>query len=206
MSTPAAFFSEALDELGLEPLPDQAMALLARLDAPPRLIAHLALVHDAAVQLTVFVVRTWPGMKFDASAALLGAALHDIGKIAIPQELSEAGRKHEEAGCRLLLGAGIEPRIARFARTHAADVALAEGGFEDWLVALADTCWKGKRDPALEDRLAAVIAEATGSSAWDVWLRLDRKIERIAASADDRLMWQFRFPETRSSQPLPARR
>ncbi len=40
----------------LEPLPSEVADLLSQLDAPPRLAAHLTLVHDIACKLTARLV------------------------------------------------------------------------------------------------------------------------------------------------------
>jgi hypothetical protein len=165
----------SLEDPGFAPLPPRARELLESLGAPPRLGAHLRLVHDVAVTLTGWV----------------RAATHDIGKILHPAELSGPGSLHEAAGYSLLLSQGIEEASARFARTHgswdAADVTL-----EDLLVSLADKVWKGKRVPELEQRVATRL----GGPAWETFLALDDELERIAAGADARLAFQAAYPTT----------
>ncbi|WP_231935056.1 HD domain-containing protein [Micromonospora viridifaciens] len=100
-------------------LPDHVNELLAALDAPPRLAAHLRAVHDVACQLAEALAQQCPQLAFDASAVLYGAATHDIGKTLHTDELSAPGSAHEPAGYQLLLQHGIDPALARFARTHA---------------------------------------------------------------------------------------
>ena len=51
----------------------------------------------------------------------LGAAIHDIGKTVHPQELSEPGHAHEDAGRRLLLEHAWPEKLARLSVTHGAD-------------------------------------------------------------------------------------
>jgi hypothetical protein len=176
----------SLEDPGFAPLPPRARELLESLGAPPRLGAHLRLVHDVAVTLT-----GWVRADFDVPAVLFGAATHDIGKILHPAELSGPGSLHEAAGYSLLLSQGIEEASARFARTHgswdAADVTL-----EDLLVSLADKVWKGKRVPELEQRVATRL----GGPAWETFLALDDELERIAAGADARLAFQAAYPTT----------
>ncbi|WP_240521662.1 HD domain-containing protein [Amycolatopsis vastitatis] len=176
----------SLEDPGFAPLPPRARELLESLGAPPRLGAHLRLVHDVAVTLT-----GWVRADFDVPAVLFGAATHDIGKILHPAELSGPGSLHEVAGYSLLLSQGIEEASARFARTHgswdAADVT-----FEDLLVSLADKVWKGKRVPELEQRVTARL----GGPAWETFLALDDELERIAAGADARLAFQAAYPTT----------
>ncbi len=188
--------SDPRRELDLHPLPDEVTRLLNERTAPPRLVAHLILVHEMAAQLVDFLRRRWPALPVDASAVLLGAALHDIGKIPIPEELTWPGHRHEEAGVAYLLQAGIGPDLARFARTHASWSTEPQIRLEDLVVALADTCWKGKRDPALEQRIIDMVAAETGAPLWEVWLMLDDEIENLAADADLRLAWQAQFPLT----------
>lgn len=48
------------------------------------------------------------------------------------------------------------------------------------------------KDP--EDVVIAHIASATASAKWDVFVKLDEMLARIAADADARLEWQARFP------------
>ncbi len=150
----------------LKPLPAGIASLLEALGAPPRLIAHLTLVHDVAHTLVAHFEDAWPSLAYDQHAVLIGAATHDIGKIAHPDEL------------------------ARFARTHGQWAVEPEPRIEDLLVALADHWWRGKRDEALETALCQQIAEETHQAAWQVFLVLDEIAAGITAEADSRLAWQ----------------
>lgn len=179
-------------ELDLAPLPAEVVAILDHEDAPPRLYAHLTLVHDVARRLLVRVQAAWPSVAIDAAAVAFGAASHDIGKAHFPAELSGPGSAHEAEGERMLLERGVEASWARFARTHGQDragLALA-----DLLVILADTCWKGKRDRGVEDAVVAAVGVATGQGSWEVFMELDGMLEDVARDADVRLEWQGRFP------------
>jgi hypothetical protein len=180
----------AFDAPGFRPLPPRARALLESLGAPPRLAAHLRVVHDVAVTLTGWAR---PLAEFDGTAVLFGAATHDIGKIRHPEELSGPGSAHEVAGYRLLVEHGVEEASARFARTHgswdAPGVTL-----EDLLVSLADKVWKAKRVPNLEERVAAALS--AGRPLWEAFMALDDELERIAAGADARLAFQASYPTT----------
>ncbi|MGH1344810.1 MAG: HD domain-containing protein [Nannocystales bacterium] len=163
---------------------DDALALLARLGAPAHLRHHHALVAEAAEELIA-------GLSdftacFDPQDVLLGAALHDVGKLLHPDEVHARGTRHEEAG-RALLEAHGPPRIARFCVSHGqwnCD-ALA---LEDLLVALADKLWKGKRVGKLEQRVVATLARSTRAPAWQVFSRLDLVFESVAARGDERLL------------------
>ena len=126
------------------------------------------------------------GVTFDGELAVLGAALHDAGKIAHPSEMTAPGHRHELAGEQLLRSHGLSANVARFCVTHAAwdddDRAL-----EDLLVALADKLWKGKREDALERRVVDLIARLTNKHAWQVFETFDVICEEIAAGGPDRL-------------------
>jgi hypothetical protein len=178
--------TRALTESGLRPLPARAEDLLFRLDAPPRLAAHLRAVHDVAWQLTDWFAGRLP---LDRDAVLFGAATHDIGKIIHVEELSGPGHRHEPAGRDLLLAQGIEPELARFAASHAS---WTEPGVtaEELVVSLADKIWKAKRVPDLEQR---VVARLDGEP-WQAFMALDDELDRIAATADERLAFQSAYP------------
>ncbi|GLZ11397.1 phosphohydrolase [Actinomadura sp. NBRC 104425] len=200
MTSPA--LRRALTAPGPPPLPARAARLLADLDAPPRLAAHLRAVHEAAGELVEWMAAAYPGVPVDAEAVLFGAATHDIGKVLHPAELSGPGDRHEAAGHALLRAHGVEERLARFARTHAA----WDGDgvtVEDLLVGLADKAWKAKRVPDLEQRLVDRLAAASGEPAWEVFLELDDALGRIAARADDRLAFQAAHPvrDGRAQEP-----
>src|SRR5262245_44897839 len=136
----------ALTEPGdpvLRRLPDRAEGLLRELGAPPRLAAHLRAVHDVAHRLVDWLDAEHPELVVDREAVLFGAATHDIGKVVHTAELSGPGSVHEAAGHQLLLDHGIDPAMARFARTHA-DWTAPGIVIEDLLVSLADKVWKAK--------------------------------------------------------------
>ena len=189
------FLDDARDAgLSLHPLPASVVALLDAEGAPPRLVAHLLLVHDVSVRLLRALREAWPGLRFDADAVVWGAATHDIGKAHHREELSGPGKAHEAAGERLQLARGVPPTLARFARTHGARESTPDLALEDLLVILADTAWKGKRSRELDDQVVAALSAATGAPAWDVFLKLDTILEALAADADPRLAWHGRFP------------
>ncbi|WP_199484935.1 HD domain-containing protein [Actinomadura craniellae] len=177
----------------MEPLPDRAAELLASVGAPPRLVAHLRLVHDVAHRLTGRLAAAWPALEFDRAAVLFGAATHDIGKALHPAELSGPGAEHEPAGHRLLLERGVPEELARFARDHAAWDAPG-ATVEDLLVSLADKVWKGKRVEALEMLLVERLAAVGGQEPWAAFMTLDDILADLAAGADARLAYQSRHP------------
>ncbi|MEV6924257.1 HD domain-containing protein [Dactylosporangium sp. NPDC051485] len=181
----------AFAEPGLRPLPDVVAVLLRDVDAPPRLGAHLRAVHDVAVEIVDGPVLA--GVGVDREAVLFGAATHDIGKVRFPGELTGPGAQHEPAGEQLLVRLGVEGRLARFAALHGRwdrdGVTL-----EELLVTLADKVWKGRREPGLEQKVAEVVAAATGEPVWAAYMRLDDELTRIAEGAGERLAFQARFP------------
>ena len=184
---------DEMDELNLYPFPQEARDILEEQNAPPRLIAHLILVHDVAVMVIEKVARQWPDLPFDADAVTFGAAIHDIGKIMHPEELRTSGRLHEQAGVMLLTFRGIEHDRARYARTHARWTEEKPYKVEDMLVALADTCWRGMRRRPLEDALVERISVITGAERWESFIHVGRIVEEISVGADARLLWQARF-------------
>ncbi|MET8702634.1 HD domain-containing protein [Kitasatospora sp. NPDC004723] len=173
------------------PLPEAAAVLLAAVDAPPRLTAHLGLVHEVAG--TILDWCAGYGVPVDREAVLFGAATHDIGKAVHREELSVPGSLHERAGYELLLAHGVPQRLARFAGTHGG---WGEPGttVEDLLVSLADKAWKDGRVRDLEDRVVARLARAAGCESWEVFLALDDLLTGIGADAPRRLAVQAAHP------------
>lgn len=201
-ATPAAadrrggLLARALTAPGEPPvrlLPPEVAALLRTLAAPPRLAAHLRLVHDVAYDLSDRLAGYCPGLVFDRADVLFGAATHDIGKVVHVVELSGPGSAHEPAGRDLLLAHGFGPERARFAASHAM---WGEPGVsvEELLVSVADKVWKGKRVPELEDLLTGHLARAAGEEPWAAFLALDEVLGGIADGADARLAFQASFP------------
>ncbi|MER6366614.1 HD domain-containing protein [Kitasatospora sp. NPDC001527] len=176
---------------GIAPLPAAAAALLAEVGAPPRLVAHLGLVHEVAA--AVLDGCAGYGVPVDREAVLFGAATHDIGKVVHREELSVPGSLHERAGYGLLLARGVPERLARFARTHGS---WTDPGttLEDLLVGLADKAWKDSRVRDLEDRVVARLAQAAGREPWEVFLGLDDLLAGIGADAPRRLAVQVAHP------------
>ncbi len=185
------------------PLPQRVRVLLDELGAPPRLVAHLTLVHQVANGLTEALSDTWPTLHFDRQAVLLGAATHNIGKVFFRNELREPGTAHEAAGELLLQHHGFSQNEARFARTHGQwQDDPAPPTPEDLIFALADTIWKGKRDDCLETAVTAWIAHARTQERWEVYQTLDRIMEGITHDADHRLAWQAgHATETNTRRP-----
>ena len=175
-----------------QPLPEIAIDLCQKLDAPPRLVAHLHVVHDAAFQLTDLLKKSFPQLTFDQCEVLIGAAIHDLGKCQHQNELYAPGNRHEIDGAALLESVGVSAELARFCRTHGA-WASEELPLEDLLVGLADTIWKGQRLDDLERLIVAKIALVSESQEWYVFGILDSVLENVAANSVARLAWQAKY-------------
>lgn len=175
---------------GYIPLPSEVQEICRDVKAPPRLVAHLILVHDVAVKLAVEISTRWPEVKFNKKEISFGAATHDMGKAVCPEKLSAPGHKHEQAGVVLLEDQGVPENLARFAYTHANWQDARVTGVEDLIVALADNLWKGKRLGELEDRFVSLVSTKTGKGKWEIFSDFDRICQKFAAQADTRLAWQ----------------
>jgi hypothetical protein len=187
------------DFVPVRDIPVEAQRLLVTLNAPPRLVAHLALVHDAAAEILDAFQAQWPDVKIDRDAVLFGAATHDIGKVLHPNELTGPGNKHEHDGPGLLRQHGVSPELSRFARTHGAWKAESSLALEDYLVALADYSWKGCRSEALETVIAGRIAESLGIETWEAFMGLDEIVSQVASRGEERLAWQRASTSTQCS-------
>lgn len=185
--------ADPLSDGGYEPLPPEALRILERVSAPPRLIAHLVLVHDAACTLTEGFSAEFPEAHFDPDLVRFGAATHDIGKTVHPDEIVESGKhKHQRSGLELLLSFGVPYERARFAWTHG-NWGGEEITLEDLIVALADKSWKAKRVDALENRTARLLSSRTSRPLWDCTAKLDEILKVFVRDADKKIAWQASF-------------
>lgn len=180
--------------LKLEPLPANVEELLLKHQAPPRLVAHLALVHDVAIKLCDSLTERMPELKFDRQAVIVGAATHDIGKAICKGELTGRGNLHEEVGRKLLLEAGFPADHARFAFTHGGPKREPNPSLEDLLVRTADAIWKGGRYHNSEMELVKAIAAQANKPEWDAYTLIDDILSELAMEADARLMYQAQHP------------
>jgi putative nucleotidyltransferase with HDIG domain len=185
--------SDTMKMEDLRPLPPVVVEFLRSLDASPRLLAHLVLVHDVAARLLEALAETWPHLPIDAGAVLLGAATHDIGKVRAPEELTGPGTTHAMLGPQLLEEHGFPTEVARYARTHETWAEEPDVTPEDLLVALAGYLWRGKRDAALEGAVTSWIANAVGAAPWAVFLDVDDIATDLAQDAPRRLHWLAQF-------------
>lgn len=164
---------------------EDALRLLRQIGAPPLLVQHLRLVAEAATQL---VDGLPPNLRSHVNVrqVVIGAALHDAGKILYQNEMTGSGNKHEQAGLDLLLQNGIEPELARFCDTHS-DWHQPHITVEDLFVALADTLWKGKRIHELEELAIRRLSALANTEFWDIFDELDTLFQSVAEQADERL-------------------
>jgi hypothetical protein len=164
-----------------------ALEFLRQASAPPRLLRHAELVAELANELATELVSL--GVSLNRGEIMLGAALHDAGKIVCPDELTKSGHRHEVAGEQFLLDRGVPARVARFARTHGLKPAELTS-IEDMVVALADKLWRGARNADLESALIDAVATQLATNRWDLFTRLDDCFERISADGHARLARQ----------------
>ena len=176
------------------PLPEEALRLCAQVSAPPRLIAHLTLVHDAACTLIERLESAFPALDFDKDLVRFGAATHDLGKAIHTTELTESGEQHQARGMSLLESLGVPRERARFALTHGHWDEPGNDALEDLLVALADKCWRGRRVERLEAMIVERVSLSTSEPAWSCMAKLDEILTSLGNDADSRLTWQRTFP------------
>jgi hypothetical protein len=178
--------------LRLRPLPPMAVQLLTELAAPARLAAHLRAVHDVAAQVVAWVRDHYPAAVFDEPSVLTAAALHDIGKVAYPAELSGPGSSHEDGGYQLLRARSVDERVAQLVRDHGS-WRRPDAPLELLLVSLADSIWKDKRNDDLEQLVVDRIATATEQPPWSVFADLDEHLTAIGGQAVQRLAYQNQY-------------
>jgi HD superfamily phosphohydrolase YqeK len=178
------------DSLRLRALPPDVRNLLIELNAPPRLAAHLRAVHDVAAQIVAWVKERYPAVDVNAPTVLAAAALHDIGKVVHPDELSGPGSYHEESGYLLLRSHGVVERVAEMVRDHGSWSAGAS--LDLLLVCLADKVWKDRRQDDLEQHVVDRLASATGEPPWSVFAELDEQLTTLGSRAEQRLAYQNR--------------
>lgn len=160
-------------------------AMLRTLGASPKLICHLVLVGEAAEELIIKLQQLQ--VPFDERFVRLGVAFHDAGKILHPEELVAKGTHHEAAGEKLLIANGVEPSLARCCRSHG-QWQMMDCCFEELLVALADTLWKGKRNVQLENMVIKRVGTLCQKEYWELFVEMDSCFEAIASEGDSRLL------------------
>lgn len=162
---------------------EQALELLRRLGAPPRLLFHVELVAEAGE--TIISELQSLGIRLDEDFILSGIVLHDVGKTVHLSELSQGGELHGETGRSLLLQEGVDPRLAEVCVSHSAWNEAKT--VEELVIAVADKLWKGKRVADLEDLMITRVKDALQLEYWEVFTRLDTCFEEIAGGGDERL-------------------
>ncbi|WP_159025786.1 HD domain-containing protein [Aquimarina sp. Aq78] len=163
--------------------------LLEQFDAPQRLIKHLTIVNSTAFYLVEQLKGEWPNLSLNEKEISFGASTHDIGKTVITDELYKKGKKHESEGFKILKEIGYEDTESRFTITHG-NWENSNLQIEDLIVCLSDKIWKGKRINELEERITLKISELTKMDFWDVSMKLELILEKIAIGSDERIAWQ----------------
>lgn len=186
--------SQMVENTGYRVLPREADELCERASAPPRLMAHLVLVHDAACILIEKLDAAFPGLVYSRELVRFGAATHDIGKSIDTNELLESGHQHQAHGMALLESFGVTRERARFAFTHGNWDQPGNDSLEDLLVALADKCWRGKRNEKLEATLAERLSFSLGETPGSCYAKLNEILASFAPDTEAKLAWQGGFP------------
>ncbi|MGJ8624797.1 MAG: HD domain-containing protein [Yoonia sp.] len=158
--------------------------LIQSLGASRRLEKHLELVGEVGRGLTSKLDEL--GVQYNKTFVQIGIAIHDAGKIIHPEELEMGGHLHESAGEILLLEQGVDADIARCCRSHSQYDNMSVS-FEELIIALADTLWKGTRAADLELRVIDAVAARLCTDRWAVFELLDRCFEEMASEGDERL-------------------
>lgn len=146
-------------------------------------------MHDAALELLQGLGASFPGLPIDRDAVLFGAATHDLGKVLHKGEIHGKGDLHERDGPNLLVSLGVSLHLARFAGTHGTWSSSCD--LEDLLVTLADQVWKGRREEAVASLVAERIAQHTGQSPWQAYMRLDDLLNDVASRSIQRLSYSL---------------
>jgi hypothetical protein len=164
---------------------DAAYKFLEKLGASSKLLLHVRLVGEAAEVLIAELSEL--KVPLDADFVRLGVAFHDTGKIVHETELFEKGNFHEAEGEKLLLENGVDARLARCCQSHGKWETM-ECSLEEYLIALSDKLWKGKRENPLENIVIDKAADLLSRDRWEVFVELDSCFEKIAADGDSRLL------------------
>lgn len=163
----------------------EAYQFLQELGASSKLLLHVKLVGEAA-ELLISKLHELQ-MQFDENFFRLGVAFHDAGKILHPKELIAKGNNHEADGETLLIAHGVDPKLARCCHSHGQWQTM-ECSFEEICVALADTLWKGKRNPQLEELFIQMLVARCNKDYWELFVEMDSCFEAIALDGDSRLL------------------
>ena len=161
-----------------------AGTLLDKWDAPESLVRHLRVVQTVSEKISDGLASM--GVDLDQDMVSLGAAIHDIGKVVIKNEIDGDGEKHCEAGLDLLSGTGLW-EVARFCESHSAyneDCSL-----EELIVAAGDRYWKGARDEALDTMICDHVSKSTGKSSWEVYVALDDVFQEVSKDSSHYIRW-----------------
>lgn len=166
--------------------PEDIYSFFKSKQAPERLIKHHQLVVEAATEIIAGLKDNFPSLNCDYQQVLLGAAIHDAGKIIFTDEITSPGNRHELEGEKYLIELGVSANLARFCRTHA-NWDDSSNALEDLLVTLADTLWKGCRLEQLEQIVVSRISCSIRQDFWNTFIVADALFEAIGDRGTDRL-------------------
>jgi HD superfamily phosphodiesterase len=169
-------------------LPKIAQEACNTLQAPANLIRHLEMVHEAALAIKNGLQDTLPDLDWDQ--VLVGAAIHDLGKVFAPEELRNPGNKHEQIGQQELIKIGIPEKYAKHASLHGCNRPKAKDDLEACLVALADASWKGARYSDMETEICSEIAARTKKQVWEIYILVDDILRELGKKSEYRLEYQ----------------
>ena len=189
LQTNTNVYSSYHSKFNMIELPEETLLLLAELEAPIILRNHLRVVHNTAFELISALESQFQQLNLNSQLILLGAAIHDIGKAKVRNELVEKGNLHEKIGYDLLIEKGFTEMQARFAKTHG-NWQNEHNLLEDLLVSLSDKLWKGKRIQVLEELVCQSLSQILQIDYWETFLKADSIFERISLDGDRKIAWQ----------------
>jgi hypothetical protein len=164
---------------------DEAYDFFKKLGASAKLLLHVKLVGEAAEILIEKLSNL--EVPFNANFVRFGVAFQDAGKIIHTEELSKKGNFHEADGEKLLLDNGVDKNLARCCQSHGKWESI-DCSFEEYLIALSDKLWKGKRENLLESIVIDKISELLNRDGWEIFVEMDSCFEKIASKGDSRLL------------------
>lgn len=156
-----------------------------------QLVRHLEMVHETTGLLLKGIVSFRPFSDEAQNEMLSGAAIHDVGKVFYPDEVTGPGNKHEgeDVFVKLVQDHGFSPLVARYCSLHSSlKQTVVNGETHLTVVALADIIWNGNRDIDLELKLADLLGHP--ASRWETFEKLGNVIDKVALSGRKRLQYQ----------------
>lgn len=164
---------------------EELLALQKKQGASERLLAHHKTVASIATQIADLLLDK--RLDINKPQVIAMAAIHDIGKIKITQELSETGSLHEKVGFEFAKQLGIDEDVAIICLLHGSNN-YQPLRFEVLCVILADKLWKGNRIDELENHFIKRASSFAQSDYWAIFSEFDLFFEAIADKGQERLL------------------